>query len=107
MLNDRIFRCRPSRERQGEDRVDIIRACRINGVYIDSAPPDIFTAPNDRIALAGRELFGILVRLRGGRNDLHRDLIRAVATVHGHAVVVVRTVGRDVLAVPVQHRALR
>ena len=106
MTDDRIFRCRPCGEGQGEDRIDIVRACRINGIYIYTATPDVLTTPNDGVALTGRELFCVLVGLRSSRNDRHRDLIRAVAPVDGQAVVIIRSVGRDILSVPVKHRSL-
>ena len=107
VTDDRIFRCRPCGEGQGEDRIDIIRACRINGIHIDAATPDVLTAPNDGVALTGRELFCVLVGLRSSRNDRHRDLIRAVAPVDGQAVVIICAVGRDILSVPVKYRSLR
>ena len=107
VTDDRIFRCRPCGEGQGEDRIDIIRACRINGIYIYTATPYILAAPNDGVALTGREFLSVLVGLRSSRNDRHRDLIRAVAPVDGLAVVIICAVGRDVLSVPVKYRSLR
>ena len=54
VLIDRIFRCRPNGEMQGEDRVDVLRAGFIHCIDIHAATPDILTAPNDRVAFAGR-----------------------------------------------------
>ena len=107
MLINRIFRSRPGREGQREDRIHLIGTGCKDSIYIDTAAPYGLTAPYDSVTLAGGQFFRILVGLRCSRDDRYRDLIRAVASVNGRAVVVISTVGRDVLTMPVQYRSLR
>ena len=107
MLNNRIFRCGPSRERQSEDRIYLVRTRSRNRIHIHTATEDLHAAPNDRIAFAGGEFFCILVGLRCCRDNRYLNLIRTVATVNGHSVIIVYTVGRDVLFVPVKYCTLR
>ena len=105
--DDRIFRCRPSGERQGEDRIHFVYTRGRNGIYIYTATPDILATPKDGVAFAGREFLCINIALWGSRDNRYRQLIHTVATLYGRLTVIVNTIGGDVLTMPDQYLTLR
>ena len=108
MTNDRISVTRPNDKVKSEDRVYFLFTSRPNGIHILTRSPEVFATPEYGVAATDRPLFGVLVRLRGSRDNRYTQFVDTIATKLGYIRIGINAVGVDIVFVaPFIYRSLR